>query len=273
MHSFPEHHAISQTRRRVGVFDSGLGGLTVVRALARHLPYLDIIYIADTIHAPYGEKSHDQIRLYSADIAKYLIKKHKVDALVVACNTATSAAISYLREMFDDTIIVGTEPGIKPAMRATKSRKVGILATPATLAGDKYQELADKLYSGTDIELFEQACPGLVAQIESGRVDSAETRHMLEGWLKPMREADVDTIVLGCTHYPLASRVISEVMGKEIKLIETGEAIASRLGDLLGMGSIATDNGNLLMYATGEIRDSIASMIIGKPISVKHLDL
>ncbi len=247
---------------RIGVFDSGLGGLTVVRALRKHLPGVDIIYVADTAHAPYGEKTYEQIRRFSDAITRYLIEVHHIDALVVACNTATSAAIDSLRDTFPDLVIVGTEPGIKPALSHTRSNKVGILATPATLAGDKYQELANRLYNGTEIALYEQACPGLVEKIEAGEMDTSETVAMLEGWLTPMREAGVDTIVLGCTHYPLAAGMIEHIMGHSVHLIETGEAIAQRLRSLL-MLTGGSRPSRLHVYATGEIDPGMVGRIVG----------
>ncbi len=257
---------------RIGVFDSGLGGLTVVKALLSSLSDTEILYIADTLHAPYGEKSHDEIRRFSLEITQYFIERHHIDALVIACNTATSAAIEMLRERFPDLPIVGTEPGIKPALHLTQTHKVGILATPATLAGDKYQELADRLYNGTRVTLYEQACPGLVEQIETGRVEMSETVAMLEGWLSPMREAGVDTIVLGCTHYPLAEEAIKQTMGYPVTLIETGEAIAKRLRSLLDFpftGKVAM----LKVFATGKIDRKAVGRIVGGRVSVLPLDI
>ncbi len=253
---------------RIGVFDSGLGGLTVVRALLRVLSGSAIVYLADTLHAPYGEKTHEHIRHLSLDIAHYFIENHQIDALVVACNTATSAAIAALREAFPHLVIVGTEPGIKPALSATRTRKVGILATPATLAGDKYQDLADRLYQGSDVTLYEQACPGLVEQIERGLLGSDRTRTMLEGWLAPMREAGVDTIVLGCTHYPVAADQIRQTMGSDLTLIETGDAIAHRLAGLLGMMPERGKDNTLEILATGVLDQYVAEQISGVPVSV-----
>jgi len=264
MNSFSILNSQFSTRHRIGVFDSGLGGLTVVRALREHLPGADIVYIADTAHAPYGEKTPEQIRHYSDVLTRYLIAEHQIDALVVACNTATSAAISHLRETFPDLVIVGTEPGIKPALSQTRSNQVGILATPATLAGDKYQELADRLYNGTEVTLYEQACPGLVAQIEQGQIDTPETEAMLEGWLAPMRRAGVDTIVLGCTHYPLAADAIRKVMGAPVTLIETGNAIAQRLKALLQIPEGGA-SGELLILSTGWIDHTAVHRILDDP--------
>lgn len=218
---------------RVGVFDSGIGGLTVVKAITEVLKGAEIFYIADTKFAPYGEKSKEEILKHSFDIANYLIETHNIDALVVACNTATSAAIKELREHFPKLIVVGTEPGIKPAISLSKNGKIGILATPATLKGEKYQLLVDKLSSSSShITLYEQACPGLVQQIEDGKIEDEKTFLLLENWLKPMKENSVDTIVLGCTHYPLVEKTIKKIMGENINLIETGYAIAKRLKDL-----------------------------------------
>jgi glutamate racemase len=134
-----------------------------------------------------------------------------------------------LREKYPGLIIIGTEPGIKPAIEQTKTGKVGVLATPATLGGEKYQKLALKLAKDKEVTLYEQACPGLVEQIEKGEANSPKTHAMLEQWLKPMRDADVDTIVLGCTHYPLVSQPIETVMQRKLHLIETGTAIAKHL--------------------------------------------
>jgi len=213
----------------IGVFDSGLGGLTVVQAMSKVIKGANIFYIADTKNAPYGDKTSQQILQYSLDITQYFIDKHHIDALIIACNTATSSAISTLREKYPELIIIGTEPGIKPAIEQTSTGNIGVLATPATLKGEKYQALASVLSQEKNITLYEQACPGLVEQIESGEHKSIKTKEMLEAWLKPMRESNVDTIVLGCTHYPLICDAIEEVMNRKLNLIHTGDAIAKYL--------------------------------------------
>ncbi len=257
---------------RIGVFDSGLGGLTVVKALLRALPGGEILYIADTLHAPYGEKSHDEIRHFSFKITQYLIDHHQINALVIACNTATSAAITPLRKRFPTLPIIGTEPGIKPALSLTKTHRVGILATPATLSGDKYQDLANHLYNGTDVTLYEQACPGLVEQIESGKIDTPKTSIMLEQWLSPMRKAGVDTLVLGCTHYPLAAEAIRQTMGYPVTLIETGEAIAKRLRSLIHFSLTRTEV-TLSVFYTGTINHEAVAQIVGDHIPVSLLKI
>ena len=229
------NHQSSIRMLRVGVFDSGLGGLTIVKALTKVIKGAEIFYVADTKNAPYGEKTPEQILQYSLEITQYLIETHDIDALVLACNTATSFAIKELRELYPNLIIIGTEPGVKPALEQTKTGKIGILATPATLKGEKYQALIKQLLMGKmgkmgkDVMLYEQACPGLVEQIESGEIASDTTKTLLNEWLLPMKNNNVDTIVLGCTHYPLVTEVIENIMDNNISLIETGSAIANRL--------------------------------------------
>jgi len=214
---------------KIGVFDSGLGGLTVVKALSEVIKGADIFYVADTKNAPYGEKTPEQILQYSLDITEHLITTHHINALILACNTATSFAIEKLRELYPSLIIIGTEPGVKPAIEQTKTGKIGVLATPATLKSEKYQELVKQLSLGKNVALYEQACPGLVEQIERGAIASDTTKNLLHQWLSPMKDNNVDTIVLGCTHYPLVGNTIENIMNTDVTLIETGSAIANHL--------------------------------------------
>jgi glutamate racemase len=248
---------------KIGVFDSGLGGLTVVQAMTQVIKGAQIFYVADTQNAPYGEKTPEQILQFSLDITQYLIDTHEIDALILACNTATSSAIAHLREVYPSLIIIGTEPGIKPAIAQTMTGKIGVLATPATLQGDKYQQLTQTLSLQKSVEIYEQACPGLVEQIEKGEIDSLETKSLLEKWLAPMRENNVDTIVLGCTHYPLVSQNIERIMNCKVNLIHTGEAISKHLLTL-GMQKGHLNQGDLEVHihTTGKIHiQSIESMI------------
>jgi len=257
---------------RIGVFDSGLGGLTIVKAMTKVIKGAEIFYVADTKNAPYGEKTPEQILQYSLDITKFLTKKHNIDALIVACNTATSAAIKEIRKEYPELIVIGTEPGIKPAFAQTMTGKVGVLATPATLKGEKYQQLANLLSSQKEVVLFEQACPGLVEQIENGEIHTEKTREMLEKWLLPMRKADVDTIVLGCTHYPLVSEIIKDIMDKRLNLIHTGEAIAKRLL-VLSRENGHKNYGTLkcTLYTTATISKDIVRNIINREIEIINL--
>ena len=259
---------------KIGVFDSGLGGLTVVKALSHVIQNAQMFYVADSKNAPYGEKTPQEILDYSLDITKYLIKNHQIDALVLACNTATSFAIKHLREQYPDLIIIGTEPGVRPAIKQTKTGKIGVLATPATLKGDKYQDLVRQISKEKDVIVFEQACPGLVEQIESGQSSSETCKTLLENWLKPMREQEVDTIVLGCTHYPLVGSEIREIMACEVVLIDTGLAIAKRLLALgLNQGHENEGDFEISVQSTGEINQNLVEEILDMPVSVKSIDI
>jgi len=258
---------------KIGVFDSGLGGLTVVRDISKILKGAELFYVADTLHAPYGEKTQKEILDYSFEIAKYLIDTYQVDALVVACNTATSAAIKYLRENYPKLILLGTEPAIKPAMKKTKTGEIGILATPATLHGDKYQELVDKLVDYKYVTLHEQACPGLVEHIENNTLQSKESKELLEKWLSPMRDAKVDTIVLGCTHYPLASEAIKGCMQRDIVCVDSGNAIAKHLLEQVTkkIGHVNKGELSIHLYYTGNINTSLVDKILQRYKTLKAI--
>lgn len=259
---------------KVGVFDSGLGGLTVVDSILKLLNGIELFYIADTKFAPYGEKSKEQILKHSISITDYLIKNHNIDALVIACNSATSAAIVELRQKYKNLIVIGTEPGLKPAINATKTNKIGVLATKATLTGNKYQELYKTLSSNNQIEVLEEPCIGLVKQIENGLIEHDDTYKMMEKWLRPMKEKNVDTIVLGCTHYPLLKNLIKEILGDEVILIETGNAIASRLEDLAvkqGLGFVK--NNSLDLYYTGIINTNMVDSIISNYTKCEKIEI
>ncbi len=247
---------------KIGIFDSGLGGLTILKSITQQLKGAKVYYVADTKNAPYGEKSNQEILDFSLDITRYLVDSYEIEALIVACNTATSAAIEYIRSSYPELIIIGVEPGIKPAIEQSNSGHIGVLATPATLSGHKYKNLANSLSDGVDITLYEQPCHGLVEQIESGAIDTVETRDMLEGWLKPMYESGVDTIVLGCTHYPLVSGVIDSIMESRVHLIHTGEAIAEQLlKQIVKIGHLNIGDLEIRLLTTGEISNDIVSYL------------
>ncbi|MCB9096421.1 MAG: glutamate racemase [Aliarcobacter sp.] len=248
---------------KVGIFDSGLGGLTVLKSILKVFKGAEIFYIADTAYAPYGEKNSFEILERCDYITEFLLENYGIEALIVACNTATSAAIKHLREKFPFLIVIGTEPGIKPAILNTKTSTIGILATPTTLKGDKYQFLVNELSNIKKVKLYEQACVGLVEQIEKGEINSSKTFLMLENWLTPMKENGVDTIVLGCTHYPLVGKLIENIMGKDISLIETGDAIANRLLFLSEQkGHINQGELKILILHTGIINTNMIQTIL-----------
>ena len=215
---------------KIGIFDSGVGGLSVLRAIHRSLPKLEILYFADQAHVPYGRRQMDEIRSFSQQITSFLLSR-SIDLLVVACNTASAAALIFLRQQFPDLPIVGMEPAVKPASKSSQTRAVGVLATPATFQGELYQSLVHKY--GEDLEIYQDTCSGLVEQIEAGNLNGKKTHDILEHALHPMIEKDVDTVVLGCTHYPFVIDEIKGIAGKKIEVIDPAPAIARRVKSLL----------------------------------------
>jgi len=257
----------------IGVFDSGVGGLTVVQALQKVLKGINLYYLADTKHAPYGEKTPREILEYSIQITEYLLHTHHIEVLILACNTATAFAIESLRERYPFLIIIGTEPGLKPASLHTFTKNIAVLATSATLESEKYQTLVSVLSSKNNIAFFSQACHGLVEQIEKGCMYSKTTKAMLEQWLIPMQKNDIDTIVLGCTHYPLITQLIYEIMGKDIKVIETSTAIAKYLLIVLMQekGHINEGNLSIIVESTGKINTALVETMLKTSIIVKKV--
>ena len=206
----------------IGVFDSGVGGLSVLREIRRELPAEDLIYVADSGYAPYGDRPEDYVRGRALAIMEFL-RAQDVKAVVVACNTATGIAVDALRARYTQPI-VAIEPAVKPAAAQTRSRVVGVLATTQTLAGQKFAKLVST-YAG-DVEVLTQACPGLVEQVERGALTSASTRSLVEQYLRPLLDKGADAIVLGCTHYPFVSDLIREVAGPSVSIIDSAGPVA-----------------------------------------------
>jgi glutamate racemase len=221
----------------VGVFDSGVGGLSVLRAIQEQMSSQPVIYFADQAHVPYGPRTLEEVRAFSVEITRFLLGQGS-RVIVVACNAASAAALHYLREVFPATPFVGMEPAVKPAAESTRTRRVGVLATPATFQGELYASLIERFAS--DVRLYQDTCPGLVAEIEAGRLQGPETRRILESALRPMLVEGIDTIVLGCTHYPFVIPLIEEIAGPEVRVIDPAPSVARQLGRVLaGHGLLA----------------------------------
>ncbi len=211
--------------KTIGVFDSGVGGLSVLQHVRQVLPDARLIYVADSGHVPYGDKSPAYIEQRSHLITRFMLEKG-VDAIVIACNTATAAAVASLRSRFDIPF-VGMEPAVKPAVAATKSRVVGVLATVGTLESARFAALLERY--GEEVEIITQGCPGLVEQVEKGELNSRGTRELIKRFTSPLLEHGADTLILGCTHYPFLAPVIQEIVGANIALVDTGGAVARQL--------------------------------------------
>jgi glutamate racemase len=216
------------------VFDSGIGGLSVLRALIAQLPHEDFIYFADTAHAPYGERGDAFVVERCDEITSHLVEDHEVKALVVACNTATAAAIHILRQHHPHLPIIGVEPALKPAAALTQTKRVGVLATQGTLASAKFRALHDSLRSDAHFSL--QPCTGLAEAIEND--DDAMIERLCREYVTSLGDmgtspGQIDTLVLGCTHYPFAREFLQKITGVEVRMVETGEPVARQTRRLL----------------------------------------
>ena len=229
----------------IGVFDSGIGGLTVVREMISQLPNESIIYFGDTARVPYGPKSPDTVLRYSREITSYL-KDEGVKALVVACNTATAHALPALREEFDLPIVGVIEPGARAAVSATRSKHVGVIGTAGTIKSRAYEKEIKRLLP--DAAVTAQACALFVPLVEEGWIDTEPTRAIARNYLAPLVAAEVDTLVLGCTHYPLMKTVIGNVIGREVRLIDSAHETAREAGAVLRANSLENHTPNVARY-------------------------
>jgi glutamate racemase len=244
----------------IGIFDSGVGGLSVLRSIREALPNEEMIYFGDQGHVPYGPRPLEQIQRFSEGITNFLLRQNS-KLIVVACNTASAAALNHLRGKFPEMPFVGMEPAVKPAAETTQTGKVGVLATPATFQGALYASVVERF--GAGVELFQHTCPGLVAQIEAGDFESQTTRGILEKALHPMLEKDIDTVVLGCTHYPYVIPLIQKIVGESVRVIDPAPAVARQVGRILEVKGLLSDRkskGRIMLFTSGDI-DSLKSVL------------
>lgn len=238
----------------IGIFDSGIGGLSVLRHVHALLPGEELLYFADSGFAPYGEKPEAVIVERALAIAAFLLR-FKVKAVVVACNTATAAAIAALRARYPQLQVVGVEPGLKPAAALTRTGTVGVLATEGTLASDKFQKLQRQVAEASGTHFLLQACNGLADQIEKGETHSRETALLVQRYVAPLVAQQADTLVLGCTHYPFVEQLVRDAAGKDVTLVDTGEPVARQLQRLLSQAGLLSPHagrqGALSAYTTG----------------------
>ncbi len=226
---------MTAAQRPIGIFDSGIGGLTVTAAIKQALPMECLLYFGDTLHVPYGPRSLEEVRAFSFAITEALLDQG-AKVIVIACNTASAAALRSLREAYPDVPFVGMEPAVKPAVEHTRSGVVGVIATVATFQSALYATIVERF--AKDVTVLRQPCPGLVKQIENGDFDTPETETMLRGWLQPMMDANIDALVLGCTHYPIVRPVIERILGPTVRVIDPAPAIARQLQRILDRDGI-----------------------------------
>jgi len=261
-----------EKEKPIGVFDSGIGGLTVVKRIASTLPEENIVYFGDTARVPYGSKSNATVIEYSIQDAKFLINKN-VKAIVVACNTASSIALKELNNTFQVPVIGMITPGSAFALKESKSKRIGVIGTMATINNKAYSKEIKRL--NADAEVFEKACPLFVPLAEEGWIKHKATYEIAEEYLKELRELEIDTLVLGCTHYPILGEVIQEVIGANVKLIDSGIASAETVRNELVRTDLQTNR-----YAVGHqdfyVRDipakfkEVAELFLGRSVNDIH---
>lgn len=259
----------------IGIFDSGIGGLSVWRALRQQLPHARLLYVADSAHAPYGIKTPTEVLTRSRHIARFLIEEQRVDALVIACNTATAAAASELRAEFP-LPVVAMEPGLKPALAASQNGIIAVLATQGTLASQQFANLRERYATGVDV--IDLACRGWVKLVEKGEHESQAAYRLVAETLKPVLEKGADTLVLGCTHFPFLHNAIRAACGDQVSLIETAEAVAKqtarRLGELPSIQEdVTTGDSSSRFWSSGDCRqaEEIIGQLTKQAVTVEQL--
>ena len=238
--------------RPIGIFDSGVGGLSVLKSIRQELPHQDIIYFADQAHVPYGSRPVEEVRNFSDSISRFLLQQG-CPLIVVACNTASAASLKDLRQTFPDVPFVGMVPAVKPAAEQTLTGIVGVLATPSTFQSELYASVVERFANG--VEILQDTCPGLVGLVEEGNLTGFQTRNILEQAIKPMLARGIDTIVLGCTHYPFVIPLIQEIAGENVRVIDPAPAVARQTIRMMESHHIepsTTKKGFIQCFTSGE---------------------
>jgi glutamate racemase len=238
------------TWKAIGIFDSGVGGLTVLKEIFKALPQEDTIYLGDTARVPYGTKSPETVTRYAHEITSFLVKRD-IKLLVAACNTASAVSLDSLKNRFDLPIVGVIEPGARRAAGVTKSRKVGVIGTEGTIKSSAYAKAIKRI--NPEIEVITQACPLFVPLAEEGWIDNEVTRLTAQTYLHGLKEEGVDTLVLGCTHYPILKGIIAEVMGEGVTLVDSAEETACTVAEILSVGNLlrpSSEKGNHHYFVT-----------------------
>ena len=261
--------------RPIGVFDSGIGGLTVVDALASALPNESVVYVGDTARVPYGNKSQQMVQQFSLEISNWLLAKD-CKCIVVACNTASSLALDYLSSKFNVPVIGVIRPGVSAAIEKTSNQHVGVLGTYATVNSDAYGQQLKKINSNMTVS--SQACPLFVPLVEEGWTSGSVPLSIAKTYLKPMNESDVDTVILGCTHYPILKPVIQDVLGEHVTLVDSGFATSSAVHKILDNQNMLSKNtqSTLKCFVTDSPQsfEALASRFMSAKIeSISHIEL
>jgi glutamate racemase len=258
----------------IGIFDSGVGGLSVLRAIRKQMPEESMLYFGDQGHVPYGARPMEQIREFSAVITHFLLS-NEAKVIVVACNTASAAALVHLRQTYPGVAFVGMEPAVKPAAENTVTGVVGVLATPATFQGELFASVVERFAAG--VQILQSTCPGLVQQIELGQLDGPATHAILDVALQPMLERNIDTVVLACTHYPFVIPLIRSIVGDAVRVIDPAPAVARQVRRVLEAADLkqpAGPDGSRRFFTSGGARafELALSNLLGESGMVKPLN-
>ena len=258
-------------QRPIGVMDSGMGGLSILREIRAQLPDEDVIYFADQGHLPYGPRSYDEIRSFLRGIIQFF-RAHDVKAVVIACNSASAAALYAMREAFPSMPFVGMEPAVKPAAENSRSGKIGVIATAATNQGELFASLIDRF--ANDVEVYTQACPDFVTLVEAGRTRGDAVQEAALIYLTPMLEAGVDQLVLGCTHFPFLRTALEDVAGSGVDIVDPAPAVARQTGRVIASHRNKPGrDGTVRYYTTGDPDrfHQLASTLLDTPIPRKDI--
>lgn len=260
-------------KQPVGIFDSGVGGLSVWREIVRELPHESTVFVADQAHLPYGPRPADEVLGFAERITTELVERG-CKAIVVACNTASAAALKTLRERHPGTPFVGMEPAVKPAAQSSRRQVVAVLATPGTLQGRMFADAVQRFAGG--VKVLRQPCPGLVEQIERGELDTPATRELLHGLLLPAMDAGADTLVLACTHYPFVAPAIRAIVGDGVQIIDPAPAVARQLARVLeerGLAALPDGRPAHRFFTTGDPAALQAALrrLVGVEAKVENL--
>jgi len=243
---------MATTTNPIGIYDSGVGGLSVLREMRGLLPAEHLLYFGDQAKVPYGVRPIEELQQLAEGVIRFLLEQ-RCKLVVIACNTASAAALKHLRSLYPDLPTVGMEPAVKPAAEQTLSGKVGVLATPSTFSGALYASVVERF--AHDVEVFQNTCPGLVAQIENGYLATPKTRRILENAINPMLDAGVDTLVMGCTHYPFVIPEIEKITRGRARVIDPAPAIARQVRRVLEQRDLlnpATQSGKMTFYTSAD---------------------
>ena len=254
--------------RPIGMFDSGFGGLTVARAVVDLAPDEHLVYVGDTGRYPYGPRDLAEVRAFAVQISRWLVDEHDVKLLVVACNTASAAALDVLRRQVPVPVVGVIEPGARAAAKATRNRRVGVIGTVGTVASGAYQEAIAAL--PTPIELVCAACPGFVEFVERGETSSDQVTVLVERLLAPLRDGQIDTLLLGCTHYPFLARTIADVVGRDVVLVSSADETAFEVRDVLRRDGLRRGSGpgSLQFFSSGDVEwfREVGSRLFGEEL-------